>query len=362
METARNDKENRSSDEISIKDIFNAISRTVAYIRQRWITVLIAAIIGALLGLTYSIVRKTLYTAKCTFVLEEGNKAGALGQYAGLASLAGIDINSASSGLFQGDNILELYTSRLMIEKALLSEAIFNNKKQLLIDRYADFEGLRKKWKKNDQIDMITFSGNPEKFTRTQDSLISDIVEKFNKSFLYVGKPDKKLNIIEVDFISKDELFAKEFTNKLVDNVNDFFVRTKIKKSNQNVTILQKQADSVRNALNSSIGGVALAIDAAPNANPQLNTLRVPSQRKQIDVQASTAVYSEIVKNLELAKISLRQETPLIQIIDKPVLPLSDDHFSKIKGLIYGWLLGSFIYIFAIITQKFFRKINNNVE
>jgi hypothetical protein len=36
-----------------------------------------------------------------------------------------------------------------------------------------------------------------------------------------------------------------------------------------------------------------------------------------VDVQANTAILTELVKQSELAKVTLRKETPLIQIIDR---------------------------------------------
>ena len=339
---------------ISVRELFARFISGVKHIRSRWIPILICSIVSALLGLCYSTFQKPTYTAACTFVLEETNKMGSLGQYASLASLAGISIGGGGGGIFEGDNILELYKSRLMIEKALLSEANFNGKPQLLIDRYIDYHELRSKWKRKDNIDSITFAGDPDKFNRKQDSIITDLVELFNKKVLNVTKPDKKLSIINVDVNSKDELFAQAFTNKLVQTVNEFYIQTKTKKTSQNVQVLQHQADSVKAVLNASISGVASAIDADPNANPLLLSLRVPSQKKQVDVQASGAVYGEIVKNLEISKISLRQEVPLIQIIDKPVLPLPNDHIKKIPGIAIGFILGGFVMMVVIVLKKLF--------
>ncbi|MGI4021471.1 MAG: Wzz/FepE/Etk N-terminal domain-containing protein [Janthinobacterium lividum] len=348
---------NNEVEEVSIREVVLKFKSGWRYLKSKWLTIFLAGVIGGLLGLTYAYFKKPIYTATSTFVLED-NKGGGLGQYAGLASLAGIDIGGGgASGIFQGDNIIALYKSRLMIEKALLSSVSINGKKQLLIDRYIDFKKLRDKWKEKDHTKTISFSGNPEKFNRYQDSIISDLVEKFNKSFLNVEKPDKKLNILKVDVATYDELFSKEFNIKLVETVNNFYTETKTKKTAQNVRILQRQADSVKRVLNSSISGVASAIDAAPNANPALITLRVPSQRKQIDVQANTAIYSEIVKNLEVSKLSLRQETPLIQVIDKPILPLSVDHLTKVKGIIIGAFLFSLLTILFIFLKEIFKII-----
>jgi len=356
MNQGEQENKGASSGPLYVGDLINNLKTSIIYIKSKWVIVLAVSVLGALAGLVYSLYTKPVYAAVCTFVLEEGSKSGALGQYAGLASLAGIDINGNNSSIFQGDNILELYKSRLMIEQALLSEANFNNKKELLINRYAEFNKLRKRWKRKDGIDTIVFSGDPEKFNRKQDSLITDIVEKINKNNLSVGKPDKKLNIIQVEVVAKDELFAKEFTNMLVAKVNDFYVQTKTKKEYQNVQILQKQADSVKSVLNSSLSGVASAIDATPNANPQDLSLRVPSQKKQIDVQASSAVYGEIVKNLEISKISLRQEMPLIQVIDKPILPLRVNKVNELTSVLIGTLLAmtliTGIIIVKMVTEK----------
>ncbi len=337
---------------ISVSDFFARTASSLRYALSKWVIILLVSLGGALAGAAYSIFQRPTYTAQCTFVLEESSKLNGLGQYAGLASLAGINLGGNGGGIFEGDNIIELYKSRLMIERALLSSVDFKGTNELLIDRYVNYNGLRAKWRKHDDIDSITFVGDPDKFNRKQDSIISDLVEKFNKKYLSVAKPDKKLSIVDVNFSSKDELFAKEFVTKLVETVSDFYVQTKTKKTSQNVKVLQRQADSVKKELNLSIAGVASAIDQAPNANPLLLSLRVPSQKKQVDVQASGAIYAEIVKNLEISKISLQQETPLIEVLDKPILPLKNDHISKAVGTIGGFIIAGAISIFCIAVKK----------
>jgi len=355
MNQADTKKTGNPDDDILLSDILGKFSGMLKYILFRWLTLVSTGIIGGLLMVSYSIFQKLTYTATCTFVLEESGKGGMLGQYAGLAALAGVNVDNGDSGLFQGDNIFELYRSRLMIEKTLLSTADFDGKKEMLIERYIAFNDLRAKWKK-DKIDNIRFDGDPEHFNRKQDSIITDITKIFNKKYLGVGKPDKKLNIIQVDVKSKDELFAQNFVNKLVENVNLFYVHTKTKKSYQNLMILQHQADSVRNVLNSQIGGVASAIDAEPNANPLFQSLKVPSQRRQVDVQASSGVYAEIVKNLEIAKIGLRKDTPLIQLIDVPVLPLENNKLGKIIAFAAGFIVISVVTCFWLGFRKLLGK------
>ncbi len=343
-------------DEISLKEVVLKIQELWAYLWTKWLTILIAGIIGGVLGLTYALIKKPTYTAETTFVLEEGESGGGLGQYAGLASMIGIDLGGGGGGIFRGDNILQLYKSRRMIQETLLTIDTFSDKKQSLIERYIEFNELREGWDKKPQLKTIRFS-NPTDFTRTQDSVIGEFVEAINKGVMEVSRPDKKLSIISVKVKSKDELFAKSFTDNIVSKVNAFYVNTKTKKSSENLAVLQGQADSVRKVLNESIKGVATAVDANPNSNLAFQTLRVASQRKQVDVQASIAVYEEIVKNLELAKINFRNDKPLIQVIDNPVLPLKNDRLGKGKGIVFGGVMGGFLILFYLIFKRNYKRI-----
>ncbi len=346
-------------DEISLKDLFLKLKEWYHYLLSKWIVIFIAGVIGGILGFTYAYLKKPVYTAACTFVLEEGGAAGGMGQYAGIASMVGIDLGGGGGGIFQGDNIIELYKSRTMIEKTLLSEVEIDAKRQLLIDRYIEFNQLRKGWEKQAGLKEIQFNLKArQSFTRTQDSIISSIVADINKNYLNVAKPDKKLSIIKVEVKAKDEAFAKYFNDEIVKNVNDFYVQTKTKKSLDNVAILQQKTDSVRAVMNGAVYTAVAVSDATPNLNPTHQVQRVvPMQRAQISVETNKTILGELVKNLELSKMSLRQETPLIQVIDEPVFPLNKEQFGKRKGIILGGLLGGFLSMMILLIRKIFNGI-----
>lgn len=354
---SKNLQTQEESDEISIKELIFKFKEWYYYLRSKWKIILLAGIIGGVLGFIYAYFQKPIYTAETTFVLEDGDGGGGLGAYAGLASMAGIDIGGGGGGLFKGDNIIELYKSRRMMQTTLLSKDTFNGKEELLINRYIGFNHLQEAWDKQATTKNLHFTDETVLFTRVQDSVMTNMIANFNANALEVSKPDKKLSIIKVKFISSDELFAKSFTDNIVKTVNDFYVKTKTKKSAENLLVLQTQADSIKRVLNSSIAGVASALDANPNSNPAFQALRVPSQRKQIDVQSNGAAYQEILKNLEIAKISLRKDQPLIQVVDQPVLPLKIEKFGKTKGILLGGILFSFLIIIYIIIKEVLNKL-----
>jgi hypothetical protein len=351
------------SDEVSIKDIILKLKDCYRYLVSKWIIIVGFGIFGGAIGYTYALFNKPVYKASTTFVLEEGDKGGGLGQYAGLASMAGIDLGGSSGGgIFQGDNILELYKSRTMIEKTLLTEIEYQGKTELLINRYIDYNNLRGKWAKKTELRNIQFSkpkGNIE-FTRLQDSVIGTIVDDINKNSLNVVKPDKKLSIIKAEVKAEDEFFAKAFNNQIVKNVNDFYVQTKTKKSIANIVILQRKTDSVRSVLNGAIFTAANITDATPNLNLTRQSQRnAPVQRSQVSAETNKLVLGELLKNLEISKMSLLKEAPLIQVIDQPVLPLEKERLGKFKSLILGGVFGAVLSTFVLLFGLFFAYVKN---
>ncbi|MET0570522.1 MAG: lipopolysaccharide biosynthesis protein [Pedobacter agri] len=346
--------------EITLKELAIKLTEWLSYLRSKWLIIVLGCAVGVGLGYLYASYKKPKYVAVSTFALEDASGGSGLGQMAGLASMVGIDIGGAGNGgVFQGDNLIELYKSRSMVQKALLTEMEFEGKKQLILERYLDFNNMKAKWSEQLVLKKVDFqSGKTLNLTRTQDSIIGEVVKAIGVNNLVVTKPDKKLSILKVQVTSKDELFSKAFNDQIVKNVNEFYVSTKTKKSMQNIRVLQHQTDSVKRELNKALSGMASSTDANPNANPARQILKVPSQKKQVDAQANTAILTELVKNLEMSKLSQQKEMPLIQMIDAPVFPLTKVATTKTQGIIAGFFLSGFLTsIFLLIRRGFLSMI-----
>lgn len=347
-------------DEISLKELILKLQDWVRYLRSKWLIILIAGIIGGALGLAYSIYKKPMYTATLTFALEERSSGGSLGAYAGLASQFGIDLGGGggTSGVFSGDNIMELMKSRLMVTKALLSGISVNGRKESLADYYIGFNHFRDAWKKSGRVPAdLSFpvNVNPDSLSFTKDSLMGNFYQQILDNNLTVDKPNNKLSIVAVTCKSFDEVFAKYFTDALVKNVTVFYVQTRTERSTTSVEVLQNRLDSVRKAFSGALYGTAINTDQ--NLNPARAVVGVPRIKNQTEVQILGAEYAELVKNLEVAKMGLLQETPLIQIIDKPIIPLKESKLGKLRGGIIGGLICCVLAICVVSVRSLFQKI-----
>jgi hypothetical protein len=351
--------EQNPNGEISLKELIDKGGELYAYLLSQWKVILLAGVVGAALGLAYSFSKKPVYTATLSFVLEDEQGGGGLGGALGLASSFGLDVGGGGGSIFSGSNLTELFKSRSMVEQTLLSPVTFNGKTISLAEMYIQNNGWRAQWNENPKYKDIQFLTNADRksFTRVHDSILGMMYQNLSQGGLAVGQRDKKVAIVSIDVVSNNELFSKYFCEALVKEVSDFYIETKSKKSRENMLILERQTDSIRRELNGAITGVAVANDNTFGLNPAMNVRRAPSARRQVDVQANTAILTELVKQSELAKVTLRKETPLIQIIDKPILPLKKEKFGKAKGIVIGGFLAGFMITMFLIVRRILRQL-----
>jgi hypothetical protein len=292
--------------------------------------------------------------------LEEDKGGGGLGGAMGLASSFGFDLGGAGAGgLFTNSNIIELMKSRLVVEKTLLNPVIVGGKEMSLADYYIQLNELKEAWSKKPALAGIRFPANGDrtKFNLQQDSILQVISKDLTKENLTIAQKDKKVSIISLTVKTENELFSKLFCEELIKETSNFYIETKSKKSRLNVEILQRQADSIRAELNGAITGVAAASDNVYNLNPAFNVKRTPSTRRQVDVQANTAILTQLVAQLELSKVSLRKETPLVQLIDRPILPLEKEKLGRIKSFVLGGFLAGFLAVLYLVFGRVYKNL-----
>lgn len=361
MKEIQNSNIQIQNDEINLKELILKIKEWLVYLQGKWHVICLFGLFGGAIGYTYASMQKPMYTASLRFALEDEKSMGGLSGALGLASSFGIDLGTSAGGAFSGANLIELMKSRTLLERALLNPIKVSNKTISLAEYYIEFSKIKEALAKKNELANIHYIVGDDRasYTLQKDSLLGEIYNKVITSILSVSQKDKKISIISVEVKTADEIFSKCLTESVVKEVSEFYIDTKSKKAKTNVAILQKQVDSIRNELNSAISGVAQASDNTFNLNTALNIKRTPSTRRQVDVQANTAILTQLVTNLEMAKVTLLKETPLIQIIDKPILPLKKEKVGKLNTLIFGAILASFIVIFILIIRKLLTDLLN---
>ena len=344
---------NERREEISLRDIFEKFIKLFKYLLSKWIYIAVFCLIGGGLGVLYAIYSKPTYTASLTFVLSSDSRSGGL---AGLAGQFGIDLGGGNGGgAFEGENIIELLKSQLIIKRTLFTKE--DGDSLFLINALAREAKLDVLCEKNERLkNCYPFPANPERLTPLQDSLFRVLYNQIINNSLIIEKKDKKLSFYNVTATFQNEALALYFTKQLVKEGANFYIETKTQTAKQNLLLVKHEADSIRYLLGGTITSTANEADKVFNLNPALQVKRVPIQQGQINTTALSTAYGEIIKNLEIAKLPLQKETPLYQIIDSPSLPLIEKKAGRLKSPVIGAFILGFLCC-AFLIAKLFGKI-----
>jgi uncharacterized protein involved in exopolysaccharide biosynthesis len=343
--------ERNIDDEITLKELYLKISSMVRFLLSKWLILFMAGIIGGGIGLLIAIYTKPIYTGTLTFVLSTDSKGGGL---SGLASQFGFDMGSSGgTDVFSGDNILTLFKSERMLKLVLFKKPPTQN--DILANIIVKEWEWDKKWKKKKRTNnQFPFPEDTSKLTPVQDSLLREVYMRISEKDLSVNRIDKKLSVYEVSTKTTNEIFACYLTRYLMDETADFYIETKTSLAKLNLKMIKRVADSLRGLLGGAISSTARETDRTFALNPALQAQRVPAQKGQVQATVLAAAYGEVLKNLEIAKITLQKEKPLYQIIDVPEIPLKKQNKSKLLFLISGGFIGIIgCGLFLIIRKKY---------
>ncbi len=336
--------------EITLNRLFLPISSLFRFLLSKWLILLIAGIIGGGIGLLIAKNTKPAYTGTLTFVLCADSKGGSL---SGLASQFGFDMGgSGGTDVFSGDNILTLFKSERMLKLVLFKKPPGSN--DILANIIVKEWEWDKKWMKNKRTgNLFPFPEDTAKLNPVQDSLLREVYNRILKKDLTVNRNDKKLSVYTISTHTTSEIFACYLTRYLMDETADFYIETKTSLAKLNLNMLQREADSLRRTLGGAISATAAEADRTFALNPALQVQRAPAQKNQVLASVLAATYGEVIKNLEIAKITLQKEKPLYQIIDKPEIPLKQTKPSKLLYMIIGGgALFFMVVIFLLIRRK----------
>jgi hypothetical protein len=347
---------------ISLYGTLQKIKESILFLFSKWLKIGIASIIGGVVVFGISFLLKPTYLSKLSFVIEEesSSSSGLLG----LASTVGLGSLGGTVDIFSTPNIINFLQTRSLVEKALL-KPIKTNNKLTFAQAYINEYELDEDWHEYEKLKNIKFKPyeKRENFIYQKDSILRIIfLRLIDRGELLVNSPFEESNIVEIDVNTKNQLFSRFFPESLINVVGKYYIDTKTKKSEKNINILKFQLDSVRNALNLSLVGAASVNDNIFGLNPAMNVKRVPFAKNQIDVQVNTAILAELVKNLELAKLELLNQTPLIEVIDSPTLPLLIDKLKAITAFVLGAFLMCFFTCIYFLLSRAKIKLKEEYE
>ncbi len=154
----------------------------------------------------------------------------------------------------------------------------------------------------------------------------------------------------------RDEKLSYLFSERLLNIATQKYIQSKTKYKVANLASLQRRADSLSAVLNAKTFVAASSQQSLVDVNPAFRTATISSEISSREKSMVATIFAEVVKNLEISKTILSQETPLIEIVDKSTLPLQKERKGKIVHLVLGGLLFMFIFSLFLLMKRWVTK------
>jgi uncharacterized protein involved in exopolysaccharide biosynthesis len=297
-------------------------------------------------GIIYAFTLKEEFQVIGKILPEIQSKGGSIGQFAGLAALAGVDLAGAGSGV---DAVRpDLYPDVLKSTPFFLS--LFKEKVKNKNNKSTDFlefynsEVLNGKVKADDLKNKYPKSGDYISFNRQIEKNIKDLKERIICNY------DKKVGVISISVKLPDPIVAAIVTRYSMNYLTQYIIDYRIEKQKRDLEFLKEKLDSAKGKYFNNQNKKASYTDKMP-----LNALRFQSadlQRERIESEykISSTFYNSLLQKYEEAKLKMQQETPVIKILEPPVVPNVKSEPKRaliIFMFIFFGLIVSFIFIFV---------------
>jgi len=343
-----------ASDAITLMDLVRQIRLWIAEIIKNWY---IAAFF-VVLAVGYQVYKYSkyipLYTATITFNVDEDEGGG----NQGLTGILGqFGLGAVRPSRYNLDKILALSKSRRVIQESLFSKITMDGKEDYIANH------LLTQYKLNLAADSKT-----SVFYFTHDSLqIFSPEENAMLLTLYgtiIGPPDqpKKAlltssynedsNIMTLSVTTTNETISLALAQRMFDSLSKYYINKAIEKSLKTFSLVSMKRDSVLGVLKATEYQLASFKDA--HRSMLMRTDQITELRLQREVAALSAMYAEVLKNVEVADFTVKNKTPFIQVIDTPLAPIQPARLSFLRMMLIGVIVGGFIGSALIIARRIY--------
>ena len=298
----------------------------------------------------------------------ESSSIGGLGKYAGLASLAGINLSDMTSSDAVRPDLYPNVINNTSFFLFLLDQNIKTSEGEKV--KFKDFY-----YKVYEVEDEVTGDGNNNKgfietvrgwfgieqkklafknnlpgeviyLSKTKGEVIEELMEKITANM------DKKTGIISISAKLPDPLVAAQVAQLSMNYLTDFVTKYRTEKSRKDVEFLAGRLSEAKSKYYSTQAKKAQYSDQFSAPTIRLQTADIQRERIESDYRVNSSFYQELLQQYETARLKVQQETPVFKILQNPVIPYKKSGPRRLIMIVGFSVLGAFFGIFWIIFKK----------
>jgi uncharacterized protein involved in exopolysaccharide biosynthesis len=309
-------------------------------------------------GIAYALFAREEFVSTGKILPEIQSKVGGLGQFAGLASLAGVDLSSAASAAGGGSDAIrpDLYPDVLKSTPFFLEllkiKVRTKDNKEMLFSQFYDKFVLDNYFKEKDTKINFPTSNHYIAVSYQTELNLKDLRERIG------GVIDKKTGLITVTVKLPDPVVATIITDYSMNFLTNYITNYRIEKSKRDLDFLAERLDAAKGKYFNNQAKKAQYSDQYQLSMMKLQTADLQRERIESEYKISSTFYSTLLQKYEEAKLKLQQETPVIKVLEPPVVPNKRSEPKRaIVVLIttfFGVILG---VLFGLIRKKNYKLV-----
>jgi len=373
-----------SVDETCEEDEINLLHLLLVIVRRRMLIVKICAA-AIVLSVCYSLTLNNIYTATNRFLPPQKENTSALfssllSQAGGLAGLAGGGLGGSADlyiGILKSRSVADAVIKRLDLQKEFKKKTIEDTR--MVVERVVKFKG-----SKEGIITVSAYSKDPQKAAQLANTFVDELTRRSVK-LLLVKAGSERLFLEQRLIVVRQELknaeddlkaFQEKFKTFRVDTQATVAIEgiARLKAEivsqevqlatlsnsrtgeNSDVKALQAGISKLKSQLGamSGSGGPDNVIPTAGN----VPSLSVEYFRKVRELKIQEAVFEQLSKQYEVAKINESKDSSTLQVLDEAVAPIKKSKPKRSLIVLLSTVMAFIGSIVIIFVQEHLSKLS----
>jgi len=332
-------------------------------------TILKTILVAALIGLFIAFLSPKEYTATTTMVPQTSSSASKLGGLSSLAAMAGFNLDNTTSGETLSPMVYPEIVSSVPFQIDLMNMPFTFSEVSHPVSLYEYYAEISKpgilslvgkytiglpgviisaiKGDSNQKISDGT--KGPITLTKKQESVRKMVAEQVTLAL------DSKQGFITLQSSFPEALLSAQVADQARELLQKYITRFKIEKANDKLLFIEQRYEEKKKEFEKA--QTRLAYFSDQNKNVTSAVARTEEVRLEGDYSIAMNVYNELAKQLEQAKIQVKEETPVFSILEPAMIPLEKSKPKKAMILFIWIFLGGVVGTGIVFGREFTKDL-----
>jgi uncharacterized protein involved in exopolysaccharide biosynthesis len=326
---------------ISLKGLWSVLWK------EKWLVLLITIICSGLGGY-YAFTRQEQFVSEGKILPEFEAKGAGMSQFAGLASLAGVDLGkTGGSEAIRPDLYPDILKSTPFFMDLFPQKMVTQDGTALTFDQF--IQQYLEKGEEPTPEALIEFKAKPKGVVITNGLIQNRIKGLKERIFATI---DKKSGVITISVKLPDPVMAAQVAKYAMDYVTNYVTNYRTEKAKQDLDFLGERVASARGKYYTKQSQKAQYADQFQAPTIRLQAADIQRERIESDYRISANFYNELLKKYEEAKIKVQQETPVFKVLEPPTAPVLKSEPKRAIILLASAFFGGVLAVLVALVRK----------